>query len=97
MIDSTLFKIFLHNLQCRNRCLRNVVIQTHYTIIPKSTPLQDLLDVFSKDSGAAPCGDRLPPRTEINPILITQVLFQKCLVTWFEIVISKVIFLQILL
>lgn len=46
MIDSTLFNIFLHNLQCRNRCLRNFVIQTHYTIIPKSTLLQDRIGVF---------------------------------------------------
>lgn len=47
MIDSTLLNIFLHNLQCRNRCLRNFVIQTHYTIIPKPTLLQDRVGVFS--------------------------------------------------
>jgi hypothetical protein len=46
MIDSKLLNIFLHNLQCRNRCLRNFVIQTHYTIIPKPTLLQDRVGVF---------------------------------------------------
>lgn len=42
MIDSTLFIYFFVFLALsRNRCLRNVVIQTHYTIIPKSTLLQN--------------------------------------------------------
>lgn len=73
MIDSTLL-IFLHNLQCRNRCLRNFVLQTHYTIIPKSTLLQNLLGflIFVE----RPRGDQTTTLNGNNPILVTQLVFQ---------------------
>lgn len=95
MIDSTLFNIFLYNLQCRNRCLRNFVIQTHYTIIPKSTLLQDRTGVFlifvTRPHKRPHC------HFERKYSFITQILYFKVLVTWFEIVFSKVIFLHVLL
>lgn len=67
MIDSTLL-IFLHNLQCRNSCFRNFVIQTHYTIIPKSTLLQDLyLSNYSYFRGRGPLGDLAATSNGNNP------------------------------